>query len=80
MNLTTLGGYRIFLQQSKVSSVDPTSPLNFQIDWATFRKFPFPATSSENRTDAKNFLFIETNNRMHGFKDSVLASKLYACC
>ena len=32
INLTTLGGCRIFLQQSKVSSLHPTCSLNFQID------------------------------------------------
>ena len=32
INLTTLGGCRIFMQQSKVSSVHPTRSLNFQID------------------------------------------------
>ena len=37
-NSTTLGGCRIFLQQSKVSSVHPTRSLNFQIDWAIILK------------------------------------------
>ena len=35
INVTLLGGCRIFLQQSKVSSVHPTRSLNFQIDSKT---------------------------------------------
>ena len=32
------------------------------------------------RINPKNFLFIATNNRIHGFRDSVPVRKLYACC